>query len=443
MVSNPLFRIAVPAILCMVWACGPGGSAGSADQAGSPGQGGAPQAEREGAIRVGVLHSLTGTMAISEVSVVNATLLAMEEINARGGVNGRRIEALVRDGESDGIIFAREAERLIAEDRVEVVFGCWTSDCRRTVRPVFERHDHLLFYPVQYEGIELSPNIVYTGAAPNQQIIPAVKWAMDNLGDRFYLVGSDYVFPHTANAIIRDQVQSLRGHILGEAYVLLGSAEVEAIADEIVRLEPDAILNTLNGDSNIAFFEALRARGITPERIPTISFSIAETELQLMGSAPFGGDYAAWNYFQSVPGEPNESFVATYRATYGADTVINDPMEAAYTGVHLWALAAEQAGSTSPGAIRDVLGGLSLAAPHGPVSIDARTQHLWKTIRIGRIRDDGQFEIVWSSPKPVRPLPYPSYRTTQAWHDFLDGLHAMWGGNWANQGATPSGAESP
>lgn len=393
--------------------------------------------DRDQPVRVGVLHSLTGTMAISERSVVNATLMAIDEVNARGGVNGRWIEAIVRDGESDGIVFAREAERLITEDRVDVVFGCWTSASRRTVRPVFERYDHLLFYPVQYEGLELSPNIVYTGAAPNQQIIPAVKWAMDHLGRRFYLVGSDYVFPHAANAIIRDQVQSLRGEIVGESYVLLGSSAVEAIADDIARLEPDAILNTLNGDSNIAFFEALRARGVTPERIPTISFSIAETELQLMGSAPFDGDYAAWNYFQSVPGARNEAFVASYRSAHGADAVINDPMEAAYTGVHLWALAAQEAGSTSPDAVRRVLGGLSLAAPHGPVSIDGRTQHLWKTIRIGRIRDDGQFDIVWSSPKPVRPLPYPSYRSQQAWHEFLDGLQNSWGGHWANQDPGP------
>ncbi len=427
--QSSLLRILLVAatILVVSTACGIVG--GGAD--------GQRRADSNQPIRVGVLHSLTGTMAISELSVVNATLLAIDEINARGGVNGRLIEPIVRDGESDGRVFAREARRLITEDRVEVVFGCWTSDSRRTVRPVFEAHDHLLFYPVQYEGMELSPNIVYTGAAPNQQIIPAVKWALDNLGDRFYLVGSDYVFPHAANAIIRDQVRSLQGELLGEAYVLLGSTEVEAVADEIVRLEPDVILNTLNGDSNIAFFEALRARGVTPNRIPTISFSIAETELQLMGSAPFDGDYAAWNYFQSVPGERNEAFVAAYREAHGADAVINDPMEAAYTGVHLWALAAEAAGGTSPSKVRSVLGGLSFAAPHGPVSIDGQTQHLWKTIRIGRIRGDGQFHIVWDSSKPVRPLPYPSYRSSPEWHDFLDGLYRGWGGNWANQGDAP------
>lgn len=405
--------------------CGAGVSADSASTS--------PEAQRE-PVRVGVLHSLTGTMAISELSVVNATLLAIEEINARGGVNGRQIEPVVRDGASAGPVFAEEAERLITDDGVKVVFGCWTSDSRRTVRPVFERHNHLLFYPVQYEGMELSPNIVYTGAAPNQQIMPAVKWAMDQLGNRFYLIGSDYVFPHAANAIIRDQVQSLRGEIVGEAYVLLGSTEVESAADDIVRLQPDVILNTLNGDSNIAFFKALRARGITPEHIPTISFSIAETELQMMGSAPFEGDFAAWNYFQSVSGARNEAFVAAYQAAFGEDAVINDPMEAAWTGVHLWALAAEAAGSTSPENIRAELGGLSFAAPHGPVSIDARTQHLWKTVRIGRIRGDGQFDIVWSSPKPVRPLPYPPYRSAQQWQDFLDGLYRQWGGHWANQG---------
>lgn len=385
-------------------------------------------------IRVGVLHSLSGTMAFSETDVVDASLLAIEQINARGGVLGRPLEPLVRDGASDWGRFASVAEELIVNDEVAVVFGCWTSACRKTVLPVFERHNHLLFYPVQYEGLESSRNIVYTGAAPNQQIMPAVKWAMDHLGSRFLLVGSDYVFPRSANRIMIDQIQSLRGQVLGEFYVLLGSEDVDAAVDAIVETQPDVILNTLNGDSNVAFFQRLRERGITPDRIPTISFSIAETELLAMGSASFVGDFAAWNYFQSVDTAANQAFVAAFQARFGADRVINDPMEAAFIGVHLWAAAAELAGSTSPQAVRNSLGSLSLNAPHGPVSIDPVSQHLWKSVRIGQIQADGQFEIVWETPKPVRPLPFPVYRSVPEWQQFLDQMQAGWNGQWAKPG---------
>lgn len=401
------------------------------------------QTRRADPIPVGILHSLTGTMAISERGVVAATRLAIDEINAAGGLLGRPLRAIVRDGASDWSTFAREAESLILDERVEVVFGCWTSASRKTVKPVFEKHDHLLFYPVQYEGLELSPNIVYTGAAPNQQIIPAVKWAMDNLGRRFFLVGSDYVFPHAANAIMRDQIRSLRGSVVGEHSVLLGSTEVESVVEAIAASRPDVILNTLNGDSNVAFFKALRARGLTPDRIPTISFSIAEAELKTMGSADFAGDYAAWNYFQSLPGEANRRFVAAYQARYGADQVVTDPMEAAYLGVHLWAEAVRRSGRADPSAVRQALPGLSIAAPGGAVSLDAQSRHLWKSVRIGRIRADGQFEIVWDSAKPVRPLPYPGYRSPADWEAFLTGLNQRWQGHWANPGAEPTPPGQP
>jgi urea transport system substrate-binding protein len=383
-------------------------------------------------IRVGVLHSLTGTMAISEQPVVEATLLAIEEINDAGGINGRRIVPIVVDGASDWGTFAREAERLITQEKVEVVFGCWTSASRKTVRPVFERHDHLLFYPVQYEGIEQSPNIIYTGAAPNQQIVPAVSWAIDRLGARrFFLVGSDYVFPRSANAIIRDFVTALGGEIVGEEYVLLGSEDVQGAVDAIVRAKPDVILNTINGDSNIPFFAALRAAGITPELSPTISFSIAEPELQSLDTAAMVGDFAAWNYFMVVETAENRQFVRAFQDRYGRERVVSDPLEAAYFGVKLWARAVGEAGESSPVAVRKAIGDLSLDAPEGRVYIDAETQHSWKTVRIGRIRPDAQFEIVWTSDRPVRPVPYPRTRTREQWHQFLAELQAGWNGAWA------------
>jgi urea transport system substrate-binding protein len=373
-------------------------------------------------------------MAISEKSVADATLLAIEQINDEGGLLGRRIEPVVADGRSDWRRFADEANRLIAEEKVSVVFGCWTSASRKTVKPVFEKHNHLLFYPVQYEGLEQSPNIVYTGAAPNQQIIPAVKWCFDHLGTKFFLVGSDYVFPRTANAIIRDQLGAIRGQVLGEEYVVLGSTDVEAIVRRISESRPDVILNTINGDTNVAFFKMLRGAGVTPDRIPTMSFSIAEDELRTLGGRHMVGDYACWNYFQSVDTEQNERFVKSFRERYGADRVTDDPMEAAYFGVHLWAQAVREAGTDDVQEVRKAIPNQTFQAPEGIVYIDAENNHTWKTVRIGKIREEGQFEIVWSSQQPVRPVPYPVYRSASEWQAFLSRLYQGWGGKWANPG---------
>ena len=389
---------------------------------------------RRSPIRVGILHSLTGTMAISEKSVVDATRLAIEEINEKGGVLGREIQPVVVDGASDWPTFARGAETLITKEKVSVVFGCWTSASRKTVKPVFEKYDHLLFYPVQYEGLEESPNIVYTGAAPNQQIIPAVKWCFDNLGKKLFLVGSDYVFPRTANAIIKGQVAALRGEIVGEQYLLLGSREVKGVVAAIVEAKPDVILNTINGDTNVAFFQELRAAGITPEQIPSMSFSIAEDELRTLGGENMVGDYACWNYFQSIDSEENRQFVKRFKERYGADRVTDDPMEAAYFGVHIWAQAAQDAGTDAIAEVRKAVPNQTLKAPEGMVYIDAENRHAWKTVRVGRIRKDGQFEIVWSSQKPVRPVPYPVYRSKSEWDAFLRDLFVGWNQSWANPG---------
>lgn len=391
-------------------------------------------AQNTSPIRVGILHALSGTMAISERSVVDATMMAIEEINAAGGLLGRQIEPILVDSQSDWDYSAQQAERLISTEGVDVVFGCWTSACRRTVRPVFERLNHLLVYPIQYEGLESSPNILYTGAAPNQQIIPAVKWSLDNLGTRFYLVGSDYVFPRSANAIIHDQVTSLRGRIVGESYILLGSTDVDAVVADIVAAQPDVILNTINGDSNIAFFRALRDAGVTSDEIPTLSFSISESELPTLDTARLVGDYAAWNYFQSVDSPENARFVAQFQARYGADRVTSDPIEAAYFGVYLWAQAVRTAGTPEVSEVQRALGDQSFNAPGGIVSIDPESNHTWRTVRIGQIRADGQFDIVWDSGNPIRPVPYPIYRTQESWDVFLNDLYLSWGSSWANPG---------
>jgi urea transport system substrate-binding protein len=391
--------------------------------------------ERYRPIKIGLLHSMTGTMAISETALVDAEQMAIDEINAAGGLLRRQIQPIIADGASDPLIFAREAERLIKEEKVSTIFGCWTSACRRTIRPVIETNNHLLFYPVQYEGVEQSPNIVYLGAAPNQQIVPAVEWALRMDRKRLFLVGSDYVFPRVANAIIHDYVKKWRGEIVGERYLLLGSHDVDDIVAEIVARRPDAILNTINGDSNLAFFRALRAAGITSAEIPTISFSISENELASIDADLVAGDIASWNYFQSLDEQHNRTFVANFKTRYGEERVIGDPMAAAYEGVYLWARAVAAAGSSEVNNIRAKVGHSSFHGPGGIAYIDAENQHLWKKVRIGRIRNNGQFEIIWSSDIPIRPMPYSPLRGRADWDSFLKTLHDGWGGRWANIGA--------
>lgn len=382
-------------------------------------------------IKVGILHSLSGTLAFNEKSVVDATLLAIEEINEQGGLLGRKIEPVVADGKSDWPTFAVEAERLITEEKVCSVFGCWTSATRKTVKPVFERYDHLLFYPTQYEGLEQSPNIVYMGATPNQQIIPAVEWCLENRGKKFFLVGSDSVFPRAANEIIRDQLRSLQGEIVGEEYILLGSTRVRGVVQNIHATQPDVILNTIYGDTNVAFFRELRAAGITAEQIPTMSFSIAEDEQRTMGMDSNVGDYACRNYFQSVYSKENWFFVNAFKEKYGPDRVTSDTMEAAYNGVHFWAAGVQRAGTDDVHELRVEIASMVAQALEGRVSIN---NHFWKTVRIGRIGEDGRYIQTWSSQKPIQPVPYPISRSPSEWRSFLDGLFTEWGQSWSNPG---------
>lgn len=400
-----------------------------------------PLGEEAKPIRVGVLHSLSGTMAQSERAVVDATLMAIEEINQGGGLLGRRVEPLVVDGRSDWEHFAREAERLITEEKVEVVFGCWTSACRKSVVPVFEKQDHLLVYPLQYEGLEQSPNVLYTGATPNQQIIPAIRWAAENLGKRFYLVGSDYIFPRTANRIVNDVVTAIGGETVGERYIPLGSDALDAVVEQIARMQPDAIINTVNGDSNIALFHRLQQRDAT-KNIPTLSFSIAEGEIAAMDNLDLSGHYAAWNYFQSIDSPANRDFVQRIKARYGQQYRVSDPMEAAYIGVNLWANTVRLMRTSEVDIVNRAITGQSFAAPEGLVSVDVATRHLWKPVRIGRINAQGQFDIVWTSDQTIHPVPFPSYKNPQQWHRFQQSFYEDWGGRWSAPSVVDGGGPS-
>lgn len=383
-------------------------------------------------IKVGILHSLSGTMLSSESPVVDAVLFAIDELNASKAIPGFHITPVVADGRSNDATFAAEARRLIEQEKVCTVFGCWTSSSRRTVVPIFEAANHLLIYPVQYEGIEESPNVIYTGAVPNQQILPAVDWAIETLGrKKFFLVGSDYVFPRVANEVIKDRVKRDSAEVVGEAYLPLGSRDVQSVVDQIVAAKPDVMLNTINGDSNVDLIEALRSAGITPESTPMIYFSVGEAELRSMNPDLVADDYAAWNYFQSIKSPENDAFVKGLHARYGPQRVIIDPMEAAYIAVKLWGKAVAACQSTEPMVICREMQNQRMKAAEGDVRIDPGTQHLWKTPRIGKIQRDGQFEIVWTAPEPIEPLPYASSRTSEEWRAMLNDLHNGWGQNWA------------
>lgn len=387
-------RALVPALLLVTLAaCGPPPS-GSGDAA----------AQDE--IKVGILHSLSGTMAISEVTVRDAELLAVEEINRAGGVLGKKLVPVVEDGASDWPTFAEKATKLIRQDKVATVFGGWTSASRKAMLPVFERYGSLLWYPVQYEGLESSPNIFYTGATTNQQIIPGLDYLKEQGKKKLFLVGSDYVFPRTANKIIKAYAAANGMEILGEEYTPLGHTEYSTLVNKVVQAKPDAVFNTLNGDSNVAFFKQLKSAGVSADAMPVLSVSVAEEEVKGIGVANIAGHPVAWNYYQTTDTPANQAFVKAFKAAYGEDKVTSDPMQAGYNAVYLWAEAVEKAGTTEVAAVRKAAGGIALDRPEGPVTIDGENQHLHKTARIGVIRPDGLIEQVWDSGEPIKPDPY-------------------------------------
>jgi urea transport system substrate-binding protein len=357
-------------------------------------------------IKVGDLHSLSGTMAISEVAVKNAEMLAVDQINASGGVLGKQIQVNTEDGASDWPTFAEKAKKLLTVDHVAAVFGGWTSASRKAMLPVFEQYKGLLYYPVQYEGLESSPDIFYTGATTNQQIIPALDYLKSIGKTKLFLLGSDYVFPRTANEEIKAYAKANGMTIVDEQYTPLGATDYQTLVNKIAQEKPDAVFNTLNGDSNVAFFKQLHGAGITPQQIPVMSVSIAEQEVQGIGPANVAGELTAWNYYETTNTPTNPAFVAAYKARYGANSVVDDPMEAGYTAVHLWAMAVDKAGTTDVAAVKAASANLTWQAPEGQVTIDPVSQHLYKTARIGVIQPDGLINEVWNSGGPIKPDPY-------------------------------------
>lgn len=382
-------------------------------------------------------------MAISEKPMVEAELLAIEEINRNGGVLGHRIEAVVADSESNDDTAAQRALQLIQRNKVRTLLGCWTSACRKSVKPVVEKQDSLLIYPMAYEGIESSPNIIYTGAAPNQQILPAVNWSFENIGPRFYLIGSDYIWPHTVNAIIRDQILTLGGEVVGETYLPFGTLDTARAVKDIKATNPDVILSTVVGSSNAPFYRALREADLSAQKTPVISFSIAETEIQSFPVADIAGHYAAFGYFQSISRPTNLSFIERFRRRYGEERVISDVVETAYFSVYLWARAVERADSFESAEINQALLGVNFDAPEGIVTVDPVTRHTWRAFNIGQIEGNRTLRIIWSAEHPIRPVPYPPSRPADRWEAFVADLYNRWNHNWVNMETAVSSGGTP
>ncbi len=355
-------------------------------------------------VRVGILHSLSGTMAIGEKSLKDAELMAIAEINDSGGVLGRNLEPILEDAQSKPAQFASKARKLLEIDKVATVFGCWTSASRKAVLPVFEELNSLLWYPLQYEGLESSPNIFYTGLCPNQQVEPAVNWLLENKGNKFYLLGSDYVFPRTVNKIIKSQLKQQGGTVLNEEYVPLGETDFHLTIEKIQQCRPDVVFSTINGESNLAFYRQYKEAGISAAEIPILATSVAEEELQKIGEIA-AGHYGSWTYFQELDTPQNIIFVEEFKARYGSDRVTSDPIESAYSQVYLWKLAVEKAGSFDTEKVRQAAINLTYEAPGGLVKIE-KNQHLWKRCRIGQIMPNGQFQEVWSAEDLIKPQPW-------------------------------------
>ena len=377
-----------------------------------------------GPIKVGILHSLSGTMAISETVLKDVALMEIEAINAGGGVLGRKLEPVVVDPASNWPLFAERARQLLTQDKVSVVFGCWTSVSRKSVLPVFEELNGLLFYPVQYEGEEMSKNVFYTGAAPNQQAIPAVEYLMSKEGGgakRFVLLGTDYVYPRTTNRILRAFLISkgISEKDIDESYTPFGHSDYQTIVANIKKFSQGgktAVISTINGDSNVPFYKELGNAGLKAKDVPVVAFSVGEEELRGVDTKPLVGHLAAWNYFMSLKGPANEAFKkqwATYakakKLSAASKPLTNDPMEATVVGMRMWKAAAEKAKSIEVDAVRKAMYGQKVKAPSGFELEMGDNHHLYKPVMIGEVRADGQFSIVYQTPKTIRAQPWSPF----------------------------------
>jgi len=357
-------------------------------------------------VKVGILHSLTGTIAIAEKSVVDAEMLAIEEINKAGGVMGQMIEPVIEDGASDWPTFAEKARKLIVRDKVAAVMGCYTSASGKAVLPVFEKDKGLLYYPTYYEGLEISPNIMYTAQEATQSVIAAMEWLYKNKGKSFYMIGSDYIWPRTTIKIAKATLTRLGGKLVGEGYYPLGHIEFSSEINKIRASKPDVVLNCVVGGSNVAFFKQLTAAGITGKNQTVLSLAVSEEEVSGIGADNTEGTLSCMGYFQSLKNAANEKFVKAFKAKYGANRVVGDTLECGYIAVYLWKMAAEKAKSFDVEKVVAASSDLAMDAPEGKVKFHKSNHHLWKHARIGTFRRDGQVDMIYESPL-IEPSPFP------------------------------------
>lgn len=373
-------------------------------------------------IKIGILHSQTGTLAANERRLINAELLAIEEINNQGGINGRKIQAIFADGASDESVFEQEAIRLVTKERVEVIIGCWSSSSRKKVKTVIEKYNNLLLYPVIYEGIEESPNIIYFGPTPNQSTIPAISWAFQHIGKRFFLIGTDYLFSQVTHKIIELHLASLGGTVVGKTYVKFGGKVLPEQIQQIADLKPDIIINTIDGDTNISFFKELLNAGITSNKIPTMSLRISQADFQRFELNAIIGTYVLFNYAEESSYDFNKKFVKKFRQKYGQDSKIGDPEQSAYSLIHVWAQAYSTSKNSKPEYIIPEMKKIVYQSPSGIIYL-SETKNCWQDSIISKLAYNGELIELWKSKSNIRPEIYPPYLTKDEWNQFITNLY--------------------
>lgn len=381
-------------------------------------------------VRIGVLLSLTGSSSIEDKPIFEALSMAIDEVNEKGGLLGYTLKVVTYDTASEYGNYAIGARELIERDKVVVIFSCGDSAARRSARQIIEEHESIMIYPLAYEGGGLSRNIVYVGPAPNQQVIPAVVWAMNNLGHRFFLVGTDEIYSHVVHAIIKDLIYALNGEVVGEDYVPVEeNSNFDSIIDHITGSRPDVILNTIEGVTNLKFIKSLREFGINSNDIPMVAFDFTENSLKQLSAISMEGDYSVWSYFQTIDSASNEEFMEKFFAKYGKGRAIDDPMQSMYIGFNLWAQAVREAGSFSSAKVLRGIENQSYVGPSGLIYMDPDTHGAYRPVRIGKVQDK-QFKIIWDSHMSVVPVQYTIFRTPQEWDELINDLYEKWGKQW-------------
>lgn len=374
-------------------------------------------------INIGILHSQSGLLAYADILTKEIVAFTIDEINAQGGVLGRPLQAIFTDGKSDSDIYAKETERLIAKEKVPVIFGGGLSIIRKKIKPIVEKYNNLFFYTWRNEGLEISDNIIYIGGTPNQQIIPGIWWSINNLGNKFFLLGSENIYSRITHEIMKDHILSLGGQVIGESFIPMNSIDVKEIVEKIKRSHANIILHTVMGlDTNKEFFKELAIQKIFVEQIPVMSFSLSEPDLIQLNLNQVEGNFATWNYMQSdvTAWDTNEQFVKKFKEKFGSQSAIGDPMESLYFAIKLWVKAVNKVKSTDTEKVLKALKGESIYVPEETVYIDKKNNHAWRSVIIGRVKNDGQFMQVWESTLPIEPSPYPITRSKETWEQLVN-----------------------